>query len=577
MTQRVIARDRHQYESGKAGVLPWGTPKRWLLLTLGLGAALLVSPGPSSPAGDGPRQDGQPASAKAAPVRGIDALPDQRPAAPPGERWALLIGIQKYEHMPHLNYCGADMDRLARALIDHGGYERQRVQLLSDEVKGSRNPSRSNIVIALKTFLQQAKPEDTVLLAFSGHGDLDPNGRCYLMPIDGDSSDQENLEQTGLRLELVHEILDKCPARQKVVFIDACHSGGKAPDAPANGFDPTKAPSPGRGIVELFSCDAKQVSWEDEELKQGVFSYYLAQALGGAADLRDGIGNRDGFITDDEICAFTSEEVTNYVRTKFHKDQSPLKRVTSSGRIILARRDEGLPRGDPTAAAEIAQQFSLLQKNGAISQELLDSSRQWLGLDPAFGPNRSMHLLLNLAGQRVITERQFWALAQERALQIRSHLNAAQAACRRKIYLVSLGIDVYADPQLRLSAAVNDARLLQELIGPSCASSTLLINEQVTEQEARAAISAAAARCRPGDVLLIGFSGQGLDFGTTHPIDSRSDSGWLLHKYKRSASQTEKEKPVSGKMRGAIHRGVEPIRLGLFDSERRGSIHRGAW
>ena len=70
------------------------------------------------------------------------------------------------------------MDRLARALVEHCGYDRQRVRLLSDEVKGSPNPSRSNIVISLKTFLQQAKPEDT-LLAFSGHGDLDAKGGRY--------------------------------------------------------------------------------------------------------------------------------------------------------------------------------------------------------------------------------------------------------------------------------------------------------------------------------------------------------------------------------------------------------------
>jgi uncharacterized caspase-like protein len=547
-------------EPSEASGKRWRIAAQWLLLALGLGATLLVSPVSSYPAGGGPRQEGQQPAAKAVSPRGIDALPDKRPVAPPGDRWALLIGIEKYEHMPTLQHCGDDADRLARALIEHGGYDPRRVRLLSDKIKGRPNPSVGNIMLELDTFLGQAKPEDTVLLAFSGHGEVDAKGRSYLMPIDGNPSSPAQLEWTGIPLDRLHELLNKCPARQKVVVIDACHSGGKAGEAPTTGFDPAKAPPPGRGIVELFSCDAKQVSWEDDELKQGVFSYYLAQALGGAADLR---GNRDGFITDDEVYAYTFDEVTKHVSSKWHKEQSPIKHVTAAGRITLAQREDGAPHNVALTAAEIAEQLTLLQSNGA-SQELIESSRQWLGLDPKFGPTGSMRLLLGLTGQRLISERQFWALGQDRALQIRSYLNAAHAAGRRKMHLVSLGIDAYDNVQRRLMAAVNDARMLKELLSPACESFTLLINDQVTEPAVTKAIRDVAATGRQRDVVLITFSGigsylPGIDLNLEgKPAD---DYGWLLHDCKSKPSE-----PQGNEGRNVRHRGLKEIATnGVYD------------
>jgi uncharacterized caspase-like protein len=510
---------------------------------------------PSATADDGPKRLEQSAALKteaekqrnkldepaaAEPVRsGLVRAPEGRPPAPPGERWALLIGIDKYEHMPRLHFCGRDADRLARSLVEHGGYERQRVRVLSDEVQGSPNPSFGNIVLALDTFLKQAKPEDTVLLAFSGHGDVDAKGRSFLMPIDGNPGNPVLLERTGIPLELVHEFLDRCPARQKVVIVDACHSGGKAGDARATGFDPAKAPPPGRGIVELFSCDAQQVSWEDEELKQGVFTYYLADALSGAADVR-GNGNRDGFVTADEVYAFTCDEVTNHVRAKFHREQSPVQHVSEAGRIVLAQRDSNMPRSSAEEPREISQALTLLQKDGLVSPELVASSEQWLGIDSTFGPARSMRLLLGLLGQRVIYERQFWGLAGHRASQLRSHVSAARSAAGRKMYLLSMGIDSYAAGPRQWFAA-SDARLLVDILGRSCASATLLVNEQVTENNVAKSIRETVAKSRGRDVILIAFAGFGSHIRQEGKI-TRTDCGWLLHGCQLRPSNAEEDR-----------------------------------
>ena len=154
------------------------------------------------------------------------------PEAGQGQRWALLIGINRYEHMAHLRFCANDMVVLRDALQRHSGYEPQRIHLLSDADERGRAPTRGNILIALKSFLKQAKPDDTVLVAFSGHG-ATLKGRSYLMPIDGDPS-PDMVEHTGVPLRLIHTFLDRCPAHQKVLILDACHSGGTRSDRAAS-------------------------------------------------------------------------------------------------------------------------------------------------------------------------------------------------------------------------------------------------------------------------------------------------------------------------------------------------------
>lgn len=59
----------------------------------------------------------------------------------------------------------------------------------------------------------------------------------------------------------------------------------------------------------LTASRASEVSEEREELRHGVFTYYLLEGLRGSADL-DG----DGVITVDEISAYVSRKVSMATR-----------------------------------------------------------------------------------------------------------------------------------------------------------------------------------------------------------------------------------------------------------------------
>ena len=74
----------------------------------------------------------------------------------------------------------------------------------------------------LRTHLKQTKPNDVVALFFSGHGLLDKDLNYFLSTYDVNFN---NPKENGLPYDELSSLLDNIPARKKLIFIDACHSG----------------------------------------------------------------------------------------------------------------------------------------------------------------------------------------------------------------------------------------------------------------------------------------------------------------------------------------------------------------
>ena len=230
--------------------------------------------------------------------KGVRIVPDKQVQTERARRWAVLIGVDKYEDelgIGSLKYCGNDMKLLYKVLTGSGGgFHRDNVLLMTcDARRRVCRPTRSNVVSMVPNWLRDAKPEDDVLFAFSGHG-IEKNGKGYLLTAD---SYRQNPALTALPLSLVRDWLGNCRARRKMLIVDACHAGaGK--DAPAMSsalWDELKS---GEGFAKLASCGPDEKSNEDAALQSdvgrghGVFTYYLAEGLRGGAD-RDGNGRVD--------------------------------------------------------------------------------------------------------------------------------------------------------------------------------------------------------------------------------------------------------------------------------------------
>jgi Caspase domain/Domain of unknown function (DUF4384) len=147
-----------------------------------------------------------------------------------GRKLALLVGINKYENgMNPLNGCLNDVLLQKNLLIHRFGFNPNDIKILIDG-----QATRQGILTAFEQHLiNQAKPGDTVVFHFSGHGsqvvdpDKDnPDGlNSTLVPIDSGYNASGGVVQDimGHTLFLLMYALK---TDNVTVVLDSCHSGG---------------------------------------------------------------------------------------------------------------------------------------------------------------------------------------------------------------------------------------------------------------------------------------------------------------------------------------------------------------
>jgi tetratricopeptide (TPR) repeat protein len=219
-----------------------------------------------------------------------------------GKRYAVLIGINAYEHprLRKLRYAENDAAQLAR-LLRRAGYE---VVLLTG-AEGARNarqqPTRANIEARLDEVLRRCRRGDTVLVAFAGHG-LQFAGKtdAYLCPADARPFGDE----TGslVSLEGIYARLDKSFASAKLLLLDACRDD-PALKRGARGLSGDGLSGPPSGVAVLFSCRAGQLAFEDDKLRHGVFFHFVLEGLKGKA------ANEDDEVTWARLAEYVSRQV----------------------------------------------------------------------------------------------------------------------------------------------------------------------------------------------------------------------------------------------------------------------------
>lgn len=218
--------------------------------------------------------------------------------------WLLLVGVNQYQdkQIPSLRYSAQDCQGLAAALnAATQGFPQKELRIYCDYGK---IPLLENIRASLQEIAAATKPIDTVLFYFSGHGMLEPLNQKVVLCLQ--DTQQNNLINTGLQLEELLELLEKCSAQQQLLWLDACHSGDLtflgAKGEKSSLLNPTKElveflrqrAAKIKGFYALLSCDCGQQSWEFPQLGHGVFTYYLIRGLRGEAADSQGIIEADG-------------------------------------------------------------------------------------------------------------------------------------------------------------------------------------------------------------------------------------------------------------------------------------------
>lgn len=236
------------------------------------------------------------------------------PAATP-RAFVVTIGIDAYDD-PRLtlNFSANDATLIADRLAAIPGYEVHRLTLAATPGK---RVTRADVIALLRGLTSgpdAARPDDIVIISFSGHGWADPAGNFYLFPSDASwpagaaAPDTATLVSSGDLAKLLLPVR----AEEITIVIDACHS---AASVATSGFKPGPMGDAGlgqlafdKGIRILAASQADDVALESAALRQGLLTFALAaegiDATGGRADL-----NGDGRITIDEWLRYGADRL----------------------------------------------------------------------------------------------------------------------------------------------------------------------------------------------------------------------------------------------------------------------------
>ncbi|MFH0894476.1 MAG: caspase family protein [Bacteroidota bacterium] len=128
--------------------------------------------------------------------------------------YLIAISVAEYKNKEYnLKYAVKDGRDMAKMMAARAGAS---IDTLFDV-----NATRENI-LALKQKLMQTNVDDEVILYVSGHGLLDKNFDFYFATFDMNFT---NPAEKGVLYDDLEALLDGIPARNKLLLMDACHSG----------------------------------------------------------------------------------------------------------------------------------------------------------------------------------------------------------------------------------------------------------------------------------------------------------------------------------------------------------------
>ncbi len=237
----------------------------------------------------------------------------------------LFIGVDRYVS-PLINELGGavrDAEALHALFADNLGADN--AALLTDELV-----TRPALISQFKDRLSRVAPDDFVVITYAGHGSDD----FFLLPHDTDPDDVPN---TALALDELVDLFREIPAKNVLLVLDCCFSGG----AGARVFhrSPTTRSMQSAeekllriandGRVILTAADSSQEAIEDPVSGHGVLTGYLLEALRGAPEIVDG-NNISMF----RLLQFVVERVSSRAKDFAH-EQRACVRGSFNGDVTL--------------------------------------------------------------------------------------------------------------------------------------------------------------------------------------------------------------------------------------------------
>lgn len=258
----------------------------------------------------------------------------------PSNLYVISIGVSSFKQSEYnLTYADKDANDIVALLKTQQGKKYEKVFTYQFS---NQQAIRENI-LRVKEELSKSSVYDEVIFFAASHGLLDDELDYYIATHDIDFA---NPQLRGLRYDELEDLLDGIPARNKIMLLDACHSGevdkeenilaaantSTSGEVKARGFKVVKAKANSIGLAnsfelmkELFadlrrnngavvisSASGKEYALESGEWKNGVFTYSILEGLkNNKCDL-----NNDRSTTVTELREYVSKKVQELTNGK---------------------------------------------------------------------------------------------------------------------------------------------------------------------------------------------------------------------------------------------------------------------
>lgn len=281
-------------------------------------------------------------------------------------RRALIIANDTYDHasLSALRAPEADARALAEVLGDPeiGGFD----------VAIVHNAASYEVQAHIDDLFADSRPEDLLLLHFSGHGLKNDSGELF---IAARNTRPDRLGSTAVAADFVQRCMRGSRARSIVLFLDCCYGGAFGQGVAVRAADPVNVMDSfpagrlggGRGRAVISASSAMEYAFEgttlaaDHQVPPSIFTSAVVDGL------RTGDADRD------EDGLVSLNELYDYVFDRVHEinpKQTPGRDVEMSGELYLARsrRRRVRPVPIPDAIAAALREPDPTYRRGAVSE-----------------------------------------------------------------------------------------------------------------------------------------------------------------------------------------------------------------
>jgi hypothetical protein len=241
------------------------------------------------------------------------------PVGPIRNRYGLIVGVGKFKSgITPLQYSVRDATLFYRFLLEQAGFTKNSTYFLADQ-----NATSSNIVKYLNGIRNAAQEDDLVVVYMSSHGTPpDKFGGVYIVTYDTEVNPRERVWHTSVAETALKDFVENLRARRLVMILDTCYSNGAYRAIPGflppggkslgvgdenEGYgvstaqgkrlfgakdivledQPKQASSAGKSIgsqesygkVLISASSAGEKSWESDQLRNSVFTYYFVDGM----------------------------------------------------------------------------------------------------------------------------------------------------------------------------------------------------------------------------------------------------------------------------------------------------------